>query len=151
MNVSIDVKELVIKDLHRRLGRAPKAQELVDEVRPDPDHVLYELFGFDDIEGSANKHWLYVARRIISEVKLMITTTVQPISAVVYVHDTDTAPGEQGYVEVAAIDSREKAERTVDVEIANVITYFKRGLGIAAQLNLEQYYRDEVEKELAKL
>ena len=45
----------------QKLGRLPTNEDMVDFARSKAGEFVRHLFPFDDVEGSARKHWVYLA------------------------------------------------------------------------------------------
>lgn len=132
------IRQKAIAELEKD-GRVTAAA-LVEAAR-DRKHPLHGDFDWND-KSAAHKQRIEKAREIIASVRVIVTTSTQRISSVSYMRDPSMAPGVQGYISVARLQTdAEMAYATLQQEANRIAASVERARQYAAVVDLE----DEIE------
>jgi hypothetical protein len=125
---------LILAELARRHGKV-SAEALVSDAR-SPQHPWHSRFEWNDAE-AGHRHRLDQARDLIASVRYRIVQSDRLLACPYYIHDTELASGEQGYVSVPELLTSEgRARNVVTAELEAVAAALRRAVSIAEVLGL---------------
>lgn len=111
--------------------------EAVVEDAKSKSSPLHDKFTWD-IKKAAYAHWLDQARALIRTVRYEHRTETRVISAVAYVRNPESEPGEQGYVHTKKLRSDVDLSReAVAYEFARALAALNRAREIAVVLEID--------------
>ena len=133
--------------LESRYGRALTAAEVLEEAR-DPDSPAHYIWEKPDDE-AAYAWRLSEAGRFITSVRVETIVYERMINAVAYMHPPEmNSPRKPGYVAVRHVTDAVRQQTAMEAAAATVNASYERGLGIAAQWEREDEYREMVKQAL---
>lgn len=128
--------EQCLIDMHAKHGRI--TPEMVVEAAKHPDSPLHDKFEWG-VEKAAREHWLYVARNLISAVRVQIVNESRVLHAPYFVRDPRLSSTQQGYVAVQDIRKDDDLARdAVANECARAASAFRRAQEVAAAAGVHE-------------
>lgn len=89
-------------ECEKRLGRLPSNSDMVDFALTKAGKYIRHMFPFDDLEGSARKHWTFLAGCYTRQAKILFTS--DPAEAPTMVRALHIVRGPDGQRGIARID-----------------------------------------------
>lgn len=123
-----------------------KPEDVVDAVRYNPNHPLYDEFDWDQ-ERAAYSTWVARARALIASVRVVVITSppIKPSDLPpprAFVRDPDKSRKETGYVAISSLrDDRERSIRVLAQRLADLEGRVVEMLSIARHLGIEAELR----------
>jgi hypothetical protein len=139
------INDYLIK-LHDRNGTLTPEMVVADAKREgSPLHDLFEW----DLGKAATSHWLETARRLIRNVKVIVTNEKTTLKAPFFVRDPSLDYHEQGYTTVVQLRTKPQlAQEAVLEECSRAASAFRRAQEVAAAVGVEQDVADLLSRTL---
>lgn len=138
--ISQDDRLKALQEIEARTGSL--TPEAVIEAAKDPASPLHDAFTWDDGQ-AAIKFRLYEARKLISSVRVVISTEQRTVTSVFYVRDPTAPQSQQGYVSLPRLRSDvELAREALVQEFGRAAAALQRARELAAALEIKGEVED---------